>query len=358
MLETGPKTRLSKHVITRIKALGFATPRIASLSDFGDNPAQRLSDFVDAGFHGSMEWMVETLERRSHPNALWPEAKSAIILGFNYGPDTDPMVTLDQPTQATISVYARNKDYHNLIKGRLKEIAGLIARDHKADVKVFIDTAPLMEKPLAALSGLGWQGKHTNLVSREYGSWLFLGTILTDAPLRAGTPEIDHCGSCRSCLDICPTNAFVKPYSLDARKCISYLTIEHAGPVDISLREKMGNRIYGCDDCLAVCPWNKFAQKGQDAKLQARDDLNSPALADLLTLDDTRFRAHFSGSPIKRIGRNRFIRNVIYAVGNSGQNSLIPHIEPFLLDKDPVLQDAAQWAIAHIEKQIRDIEIR
>ena len=351
MPEAQHKSPLSKRVITRAKSLGFTHPFIADITDFGDLPAKKLSEFVDANFHGTMEWMAETQKRRGHPNALWPEAKSAIILGLNYGPETDPLVTLDEPTKATISVYARNRDYHDLIKGRLKDIAGLIARDHGADVKVFVDTAPLMEKPLAALSGLGWQGKHTNLVSREYGSWLFLGTILTDASLIAGEVETDHCGSCTSCLDICPTNAFVGPYQLDARKCISYLTIEHVGPVDIPLREKIGNRIYGCDDCLAVCPWNKFAEIGQEAKLKARDDLNAPDLVKLLTLDDARFRTHFSGSPIKRIGRNRFIRNVLYAVGNSGLDKLIPDVEPFLSESDPVLQDAARWAIARTKQQ-------
>lgn len=342
---------LSKRVIARATSLGFTKPHIADLSEFGDRPAKGLSEFIDAKFHGSMTWMAETQTRRGHPNALWPEAKSAVILGLNYGPDTDPLITLEQPTRATISVYARNRDYHDVIKGRLKDIAGLMARDHKADVKVFVDTAPLMEKPLAAQSGLGWQGKHTNLVSRDYGSWLFLGTILTDACLTPSLAETDHCGSCRSCLDICPTDAFVAPYQLDARKCISYLTIEHAGPIDLPLREKMGNRIYGCDDCLAICPWNKFAEIGQEAKLQAREDLNQPKLTELLTLDEARFRTYFSASPIKRIGRNRFIRNVIYAAGNSGDDRFIAYIEPFLSENDPVIQDAAQWAMAQIKKK-------
>lgn len=295
-----------------------------------------------------MQWMEETVERRGHPQALWPEAKSAIVVGLNYGPDCDPLWTLSQKDRATISVYARNRDYHDVIKGRLKELAGLIARDHKADVKVFVDTAPLMEKPLAQLSGLGWQGKHTNLVSRDHGSWLFLGSILTDAALIPDMAEIDHCGSCRDCLDICPTKAFVAPYKLDARKCISYLTIEHAGPVDLALRPALGNRVYGCDDCLAVCPWNKFAQVSKEAKLQARDDLRVPRLEDLLLLDDIAFRAHFSGSPIKRIGRNRFIRNVLYAVGNSDDPALIPAVQPFTSDPDPVLAEAAQWALARL----------
>jgi len=348
MSDAKPQTDVSQRVIDRALSLGFTAPKIASLSDLGDRPAQALSDFIASGYHGSMAWMEETQARRSHPNALWPEAKSAIILGLNYGPDTDPLLTLDQRDVATISVYARNRDYHDVIKGRLKDIAGLIARDHKADVKVFVDTAPLMEKPLAALSGLGWQGKHTNLVSREYGSWLFLGTILTDAELTPDKAETDHCGSCTDCLDICPTHAFDSPYKLDARKCISYLTIEHKGPIDVSLRSKLGNRIYGCDDCLAVCPWNKFAHVAREAKLKAREDLNAPRLEDLLSLDDPSFRKHFSGSPIKRIGRAQFIRNVIYAIGNSQDVTFINRLQPFLLDPNPTLQDAAHWAISEL----------
>jgi len=295
-----------------------------------------------------MEWLAETYERRAHPEQLWPEAKSAIGLGYNYGPDTDPLVTLDQRDKATISVYARNKDYHDLIKGKLKELAGLVARDTSEDVKVFVDTAPLMEKPLAAQAGIGWQGKHTNLVSREYGSWLFLGVILSAAELAANVAEIDHCGSCTSCLDICPTNAFPAPYKLDARLCISYLTIEHKGPVEENLREKLGNRIYGCDDCLAVCPWNKFASDASDIKLQARADLNAPDLKDLSHLDDQAFRDKFSGSPIKRIGRDRFIRNVLYAIGNSQDQTLIDCVEPHLCASDPVIKDAAEWALRRL----------
>jgi len=288
--------------------------------------------------------MTETQLRRSHPNKLWPDAKSAIVLGMNYGPETDPLITLDRPTKATISVYARNRDYHDLIKGRLKDIAGLIARDTGEYVKVFVDTAPLMEKPLAAAAGLGWQGKHTNLVSRDYGSWLFLGVILSAAKLSPTSSEIDNCGTCRECLDICPTDAFPAPYQLDARRCISYLTIEHAGPIEETLREKMGNRIYGCDDCLAVCPWNKFAKESAEIKLIARDDLTAPNLADLVSLTDAEFRQKFSGSPIKRIGLNRFLRNVIYAIGNSKDTSLKSVLGPHLLSDDPVIRDAAQWA--------------
>jgi len=295
-----------------------------------------------------MTWMSETEERRNHPQNLWAGAKSAIIVGLNYGPETDPLITLDHTQKATISVYARNRDYHDIIKGRLKELGGLIARDTGEDIKVFVDTAPLMEKPLAAMSGLGWQGKHTNLVSREFGSWLFLGVILSAAKLTATPPEIDHCGNCRACLDICPTDAFPTPYKLDARKCISYLTIEHKGPVEEALRAKMGNRIYGCDDCLAVCPWNKFAQEASEIKLQARDDLNAPDLTLLAAFSEAEFRAYFSGSPIKRIGRNQFIRNVLYAIGNSGQADLLETAKQHLSSDNPIVQDAAKWAVIQL----------
>ena len=336
---------LSRAVLKRCDALGFTAPHIVDLETYGTEAAQGLRDYLAKHHHGTMAWLSETEERRNHPQNLWAEAKSAIVLGLNYGPDTDPLVTLDYPEKATISVYARNRDYHDIIKGRLKELGGLIARDTGEDIKVFVDTAPLMEKPLAAMSGLGWQGKHTNLVSREFGSWLFLGVILTAAKLEPTPPEIDHCGSCTACLDICPTNAFPSAYELDARKCISYLTIEHKGPVDEDLRAKMGNRIYGCDDCLAVCPWNKFAQEASEIKLQAREDLNAPDLAALSRLTDAEFRQHFSGSPIKRIGRDQFIRNVLYAIGNSGRADLIPSAEPHLNSENPIVKDAAKWAI-------------
>lgn len=343
-----PKAVLSKSVLGRMKSLGFTDPHLVDLNDFGAQAGEYLKDFVEKGRYGSMGWMEETLERRSHPQNLWPEAQTAIVLGLNYGPDSDPMLTLDAPTRATISVYARNRDYHSLMKGRLKEIAGLVARDTGEDVKIFVDTAPLMEKPLAAAGGLGWQGKHTNLLSRDYGSWLFLGTILSAAKLAPTPPEVDNCGSCRACLDICPTNAFPAPYQLDARRCISYLTIEHAGAVDVALREKMGNRIYGCDDCLAVCPWNKFAVVGREAKLAARDDLNAPRLSELAQLGEDGFRTHFSGSPIKRIGWKRFLRNVLYAIGNSETSELIDTARRFTDDTDPVVRDAAIWAVSRL----------
>ena len=333
-----------KALRQRAERLGFSGLGIVDLATHAPDNDQWLSEFIAAGYHGTMEWIPQTEKRRAHPLSMWPEAKSAIALGYNYGPDSDPMVTLGQAERGTISVYARHRDYHDLIKGKLKELAGLVARDTRQDVKVFVDTAPLMEKPLAQAAGLGWQGKHTNLVSRDYGSWLFLGIILTAAKLPAQTPEIDHCGSCRACLDICPTNAFPAPYKLDARRCISYLTIEHKGPVDIELREKMGNRIYGCDDCLAVCPWNKYAQVTQDKKLLPREDLNAPKLAELAALTEGEFRTKFSGSPIKRIGHKRFIRNVLYAIGNSNMPALLPQANRHLDDDDAVVRDAAEWA--------------
>ena len=334
---------------SRAQALGFTAPYIVDLSAYGTAAKLGLETYLSKGHHGSMSWMRDTFERRSHPQSLWPAAKSAIIFGLNYGPDTDPLLTLNHTELATISVYARNRDYHGLIKGRLKEIAGLIARDTGQDVKVFVDTAPLMEKPLAMAAGLGWQGKHTNLVSQDYGSWLFLGTILSAAALSPTAQEIDHCGSCRACLDICPTQAFPQAYQLDARRCISYLTIEHKGPIDIELREKIGNRIYGCDDCLAVCPWNKFAQDSAEIKLKARDDLNAPSLAALAQLGEDGFRRHFSGSPIKRIGWPRFLRNVLYAIGNSGRAELLHITQSHLGHDDEGVKDAAKWAAGKLQ---------
>ncbi len=341
---------LSKAVLKRCQALGFAVPRIVDLDQFGPEAGLGLKSYIEKGHHASMSWIPETQDRRAHPQALWPEAQSAIVLGLNYGPETDPLITLEQPELATISVYARNKDYHGLIKGRLKEIAGLIARDTQADVKVFVDTAPLMEKPLAAAAGLGWQGKHTNLVSREFGSWLFLGVILSAAPLTPDPAETDHCGSCTACLDICPTKAFPKPYQIDAGKCISYLTIEHKGPIDPPLREKLGNHIYGCDDCLSVCPWNKYAQQAAEQKLIARDDLNAPSLAELAKLSAEEFRKFFSGSPIKRIGHTRFLRNVLYAMGNSARPELAHAAKAYINAADPTVRDAAKWALKRLSE--------
>lgn len=339
---------LSKSVLARIDRLGFSTFGIVEIQKFGSQNGDWLQEFVANHYHGSMDWMQDTAFRRSHPKNLWPDAKSALVCGFNYGPYTDPLASLSLTDKASISVYARNKDYHALIKGRLKELAGLLARDTGEDVKVFVDTAPLMEKPLAHMSGIGWQGKHTNLVSRDFGSWLFLGVILSAAALEPTEFISGDCGSCRSCLDACPTKAFPAPYKLDARLCISYLTIEHKEPIDEYLRPLLGNRIYGCDDCLAVCPWNKFAQTATEAKLQARDDLNAPDLARLAALDDASFRALFSGSPIKRIGLARFLRNVLYAIGNSGQPELVQSAQAHMNHDDFVVRDAAEWALKRL----------
>ena len=295
-----------------------------------------------------MRWLADTAERRGNPSALWPEVRSVIMLGMNYGPEKDPLATLADRQAATISVYARNRDYHDLIKGALKRIATRFAAEAGADIKVFVDTAPVMEKPLAEAAGLGWQGRHTNLVSRSFGSWLFLGAIFTNAELPFDEPEVDRCGTCRACLDVCPTNAFPAPYRLDARRCISYLTIEHKGPIPEEFRKAIGNRIFGCDDCLAVCPWNKFAAVSQQAKLKAREDLNAPRLAELAKLDDAAFRKMFSGSPIKRIGRARFVRNVLIAIGNSETSELATEAAALLDDVAPEVRGAAIWAMQQI----------
>ncbi len=352
-----PAARLREFIEAEAKALGFdavAVTRPDAIVEAGP----RLGAFVEAGRHGTMEWMAETLQRRVHPNALWPEARSVIMLAMNYGPDENPLALLDRRDRAAISVYARNRDYHDVIKGKLKTLAQKFAARTGADVKVFVDTAPVMEKPLAAAAGLGWQGKHTNLVSREFGSWLFLGSIFTTAELPVDAPEIDHCGSCRACLDICPTKAFPAPYQIDARRCISYLTIEHKGPIPHEFRAAIGNRIYGCDDCLAVCPWNKFAQATREAKLAAREELAAPALADLLRLEDTAFREKFAGSPVKRIGRDRFVRNVLIAAGNSNEPDLLPLVETLLADPSPLVRGAAVWAVSRLAGQERFDRLR
>ena len=308
----------------------------------------RLEAFVEAGRHGEMDWMAQTLERRTHPTAMWGEARSAVMLGVNYGPDTDPLEVLKDPERAAISVYAQGDDYHDLIKGRLKQLAGWMASRFGQDLKVFVDTAPLMEKPLAQLAGMGWQGKHTNLVSRDYGSWLFLGAILTTADLAPDMSEQDHCGNCRACLDICPTSAFPAPYQLDARRCISYLTIELKGPIPVEFRPALGNRIYGCDDCLAACPWNKFARASHELRLQARPALAQARLEDLIGLTDQGFRALFAKNPIKRIGRDRFIRNVLYALGNTRDARHGDAIGQLLEDASPVVRGAAVWAMRQV----------
>jgi len=305
-----------------------------------------------------MEWMAETPERRGSPGGLWDRARSVIMLGLNYGPDTDPMAMLAERSSGNISVYARNRDYHDVIKGRLKEIANLLEARSGARVKVFVDTAPVMEKPLAEAAGLGWQGKHTVLVSREFGSWLFLGAIFTTAELPADVPHPESCGSCRRCLDICPTNAFPAPFRLDARRCLSYLNIELKGPIPHEFRVAMGNRIYGCDDCLAVCPWNKFASQSRESRLRARDDLKSPALADLVALDDAGFRRLFSASPVKRIGHARFLRNVLIAIGNSGDPALLAAAGARLADPDPLIRGAAVWACRRLATEARGAALR
>ena len=295
-----------------------------------------------------MAWLASTAERRASPLALWPDVRSIIMLGLNYGPDTDPLAILKARERAAISVYAKGDDYHELIKSRLKSLARWLTANAGGDVKVFVDTAAVMEKPLAARAGLGWQGKHTNLVSRQYGSWLFLGAIFTTLDLPEDQAEPDSCGSCRACLDICPTAAFPAPYRLDARRCISYLTIEHKGPIPRELRAAIGNRIYGCDDCLAVCPWNKFASQGREAKLSARDTLRAPRLADLVRLNDAQFRTLFSKTSIKRTGRDRFVRNVLIAIGNSGDANLAVEAERLLDDASPLVRGAAVWALSRL----------
>ncbi|WGM41185.1 tRNA epoxyqueuosine(34) reductase QueG [Caulobacter sp. NIBR1757] len=331
----------------RARALGFDACGFASAADAWPAGA-RLAQFVEAGRHGDMAWMEETLERRAHPTAMWPEAKSAVVVGMTYGPATDPLEGLSRRSNGLISAYARGDDYHGLIKGRLKNLGGWIKAKFGGEVKVFVDTAPLMEKPLAERAGLGWQGKHTNLVSRELGSWLFLGSVLTSINLPLEAPGEDACGTCRACLDICPTSAFPAPYQLDARRCISYLTIEHEGPVDAALRPALGNRIYGCDDCLAVCPWNKFAVRAREMGLRARPELDEPALAELAGLDDEGFRRLFRKSAVTRIGRDRLVRNVLYAAGNSGDPSLVPVVEARLADANPVVRGAAVWALKRL----------
>ena len=324
--------------------LGFDLCRFTDIDETWP-PAARLETFVQAGRQGEMAWLATTLERRRHARAMWSGARSAIMLGVNYGPDVDPLAILSQPDRGAISVYAQGDDYHELIKGRLKALAGWLQAGLGGDLKVFVDTAPLMEKPLAERAGLGWQGKHTNLVSREFGSWLFLGAILTTLDLSPDAPEPQSCGTCQACLDICPTNAFPAPFQLDARRCISYLTIELKGPIPQEFRPALGNRIYGCDDCLAVCPWNKFASVAREQKLAAREALRGPSLAELARLDDAGFRALFSKSPVKRIGRDRFMRNVLYAIGNSGDAGLAAEAERLLDDASPLVRGAAVWAL-------------
>lgn len=339
--------RLKRFLIEEAKAVGFDAVAFTAPDAIPQAPG-RLRQYIADGHHADMVWMEETEERRANPQTLWPEVRSIMMLAMNYGPDIDPLAILEHKDRAAISVYAQNRDYHDIIKGKLKHVASRFAARAGQDVKVFVDTAPVMEKPLAMAAGLGWQGKHTNLVSREHGSWLFLGSIFTTAEIPPDAPDHDHCGSCRACLDACPTSAFPAPYRIDAARCISYLTIENKGPIPLEFRKSMGNRIYGCDDCLSVCPWNKFAQAASEMKLKARDDLKAPRLADLLTLDDPAFRTLFSGSPVKRIGRDRFIRNVLIASGNSSDKTLLPLIETLLEDDAPVVRGTAIWALRQL----------
>ena len=323
-------------------AVGFCLPEAAA------EAGARLKDFIAQGRHGDMIWLEEKSGRRAQPNALWPEARSVIVCAMNYGPDGEPLEILQERAKGAISVYARARDYHDVLKGKLKILAGEIAQGAGAEVKVFVDTAPVMEKPLAQAARLGWQGKHTNLVSREFGSWLFLGSIFTTLELPADEAESDHCGQCRACLDICPTNAFPAPYQLDARRCISYLTIEHKGHIGREFRAAIGNRIYGCDDCLAVCPWNKFATRASETKFQAREALRAPELAALAALDDAGFRALFSGSAVKRLGRECFVRNVLIAIGNSGETKLAACAEALTDDASTLVRAMAAWALKRL----------
>lgn len=340
---------LKERLCREADEAGFVACRVCRPDAVPEVPA-RLEAFVAAGYHGQMQWMAERMAWRSNPVALWPEARSVIMLAESYTPAHDPLEILLHPDRAAISVYAQGRDYHDVVKKRLKRVARwLIAETGDAtQVKVFVDTAPVPEKALAAAAGVGWQGKHTNMVSRELGNWVFLGAIFTTLELPPDAAEEDHCGSCRACLDICPTEAFVAPYQMDARKCISYLTIEHKGPVPHKIRGRMGNRIYGCDDCLAVCPWNKFAVAARDIRLHPRPELKAAKLAELVRLDDAAFRTMFSGSPIKRIGRDRFVRNVLYAIGNSGAPDLCPAARGLTEDPDPAVADAARWAVAQL----------
>jgi len=359
--------RLKQALIAKAHEEGFAAVGITR-PDAVPQIANRLADFVARGWQGDMGWMAERMAWRGDPSALWPEARSIIMLAEVYTPEQNPTEVLGRPDRGAISVYAQNRDYHDIVKKRLKRVGRWLIESAGSDttrsanaakpsagpaveppqIKVFVDTAPVMEKPLAAAAGLGWQGKHTNLLSRELGNWFFLGAIFTTLELEPDRPGEDHCGSCTDCLDACPTNAFPSPGQLDARRCISYLTIEHKGPVDEALRPLLGNRIYGCDDCLAACPWNKFAQTARETRYRARDDLIAPPLAELARLDDATFRVRFSGSPIKRIGRARFLRNVAYAIGNSGERDLVACVRPLASDPDPALSDAARWALTRL----------
>lgn len=348
---------IEERIKTEARALGFDAVGVASARDPWPNGA-RLEEFLRLGRHGDMDWMLgapaatpdagRPSHPRAHPTALWPDARSAILVGQSYAPTDDALALLAERQSGLVSAYAARRDYHDIVKGKLKQLAQWLARATGADVKVFVDTAPLMEKPLAARAGVGWQGKHTNLVSREHGSWLFLGAILTAAEIEPDPPHEDHCGSCRACLDVCPTNAFPAPYQLDARRCLAYLTIEHKGQIPREFREALGNRVFGCDDCLAVCPWNKFAAEARETRMSLREDLRLAPLRELAGLDDAAFRARFAGTPVKRTGRDRFVRNVLCAVGNSGEPDLAPSAEARLGDASALVRGMAVWALRRL----------
>jgi len=339
---------LKDLVLAEARAAGFDAARVTRPDAIDPSTGHRLAEFLKAGRHGDMQWMATTAERRRHPVSMWPDTRSIVMLGMNYAPAGDPLAALRERGRAAISCYAQCEDYHEVVRAGLKRVAGSLAQASGADVKIFVDTAPLMEKPLAAAAGLGWQGKHTNLVSRQFGSWLFLGAILTTAELEPDPPEADHCGSCSRCLDVCPTRAFPAPYQLDARRCIAYLTIEHKGHIPAEFRGQIGNRVFGCDDCLAVCPWNKFAQTAHLAKLKALPATTSPPLAELLALDDAGFRRRFARTPVKRTGRDRVVRNALIAAGNSGDAGLLPAVERLLQDASPLVRAMAVWALQRL----------
>jgi epoxyqueuosine reductase len=339
---------LKERVLAEARAVGFDAARVTSPAAIDAVVAERLEHFVREGRHGDMVWMETTAERRRHPLGMWPQARSIIMLGMSYAPEGDPLEVLAEPTRAAISCYAQCSDYHDVVKSGLKRVATMLAQECGADVKVFVDTAPLMEKPIGQAAGLGWQGKHTNLVSRDFGSWLFLGAIMTSAELEPDPPAVDHCGTCQRCIEVGPTNAFPAPYQLDARRCIAYLTIEHKGHIPEEFRAAIGNRVFGCDDCLAVCPWNKFAEAAHNTRLQALEGGKAPAIADLLALDDAAFRKRFAGTPVKRTGRDRVLRNALIAAGNSGDSELIPLVERLLEDGSPLVRAMAVWALRRL----------
>lgn len=343
-----PLQDIKRAIVERAKASGFDAVRVGPVKSTRATRSG-LAEYLAEGRHGDMGWMATTAHRRASGHRLWPEARSAIVLATNYGPATSPLEALERPRHGAISAYAQTaRDYHDSVKKRLRHLARWIAETHHCQVKLFCDTAPLMEKPLAEQAGIGWQGKHSNLVSRDFGSWLLLGEILTDMPLEPDAPEQDHCGSCHRCLDICPTDAFPKPYQLDARRCIAYLTIEHQGHIPRSFRKAIGNRVFGCDDCLAVCPWNKYASRARELQMRPRLELMAPELADLAALDDQTFREIFAGSPIKRLGRNRLVRNVLIAIGNAGEPALGAIAEGLLDDPSPLVRAMAVWALGQL----------